>query len=247
MAENERLQLILEFLRANQKASVEELARHLFISSASIRRDLTELQKRGYVKRTHGGVLLNDDSSYIPVNIRRTVNTIEKSRTADIAIRHLPEFTSVFFDDSSTAYIMADKMNLKGKRVATNGLQLASQLGNRGIEVILPGGNFNYCTYSINGALATENLRRMRFDLCIVSCAALNEENTYESTMDNASIKLNALTNSSFRMLIVDSTKLEKTALFGCYPLSSYDIICTDASDADIAPLRANANIINHD
>ena len=51
----ERKQEILDYLKLNKTASVEELAAKLFVSAATIRRDLTEMQRLGLVERSHGG------------------------------------------------------------------------------------------------------------------------------------------------------------------------------------------------
>ena len=53
MAFNEREELILEYLRAHKEASVEDLCRVLFVSEATMRRDLTKLHNAKKLVRTH--------------------------------------------------------------------------------------------------------------------------------------------------------------------------------------------------
>ena len=60
MFEIERLDHILAFLHEKPTATVKTLANRLYASEATVRRDLTELEKRGLVKRLHGGVVLLD-------------------------------------------------------------------------------------------------------------------------------------------------------------------------------------------
>ena len=51
MFSNERQDEILDILNKNKSATVEELASELFVSGATIRRDLREMEKQGLIKR----------------------------------------------------------------------------------------------------------------------------------------------------------------------------------------------------
>lgn len=50
-----RAQVILEQLLQRGEVTVELLARRLGVTPATIRRDLTALEKQGLLRRTHGG------------------------------------------------------------------------------------------------------------------------------------------------------------------------------------------------
>ena len=52
-----RQEEILEILNKNKQATVEELAAELFVSGATIRRDLSAMEKQGLIKRSHGGAI----------------------------------------------------------------------------------------------------------------------------------------------------------------------------------------------
>ncbi|MCL2158984.1 MAG: DeoR family transcriptional regulator, partial [Oscillospiraceae bacterium] len=67
----ERQQEILSILKTNKSATVNYLAKNLHINAATIRRDLTELEKKGLAKRTYGGALLIEgQNSEIPFYMR---------------------------------------------------------------------------------------------------------------------------------------------------------------------------------
>ena len=53
MAINERHNSILSILKKNRTANVKELAKKLFVSEATVRRDLTEMKRLGLVERSH--------------------------------------------------------------------------------------------------------------------------------------------------------------------------------------------------
>ena len=50
----ERQQEILAILKEKNSATVEELSNELFVSGATIRRDLKEMEKQGLIKSLHG-------------------------------------------------------------------------------------------------------------------------------------------------------------------------------------------------
>ena len=56
MLEVERFEKIMEYLREKKTAPVNVLAKRLFVSEATMRRDLSELERKGLVKRLHGGI-----------------------------------------------------------------------------------------------------------------------------------------------------------------------------------------------
>src|SRR5689334_16160526 len=56
-ASGDRGSLILQELLRNGEVSVEDLAKNFNVSAATIRRDLTELEQQGLLRRSHGGAV----------------------------------------------------------------------------------------------------------------------------------------------------------------------------------------------
>ena len=56
----ERQNEILQLLQQRKSMAVQELSKLLFTSESTIRRDLNELEKSGKVRRTFGGVVLEE-------------------------------------------------------------------------------------------------------------------------------------------------------------------------------------------
>ena len=67
----ERHEQILQILMEKKSVTVGELSKTMFVSDATIRRDLSQMEKEGLIKRSHGGAVLfestNDETS-IPVS-----------------------------------------------------------------------------------------------------------------------------------------------------------------------------------
>ena len=58
MLTKERQQQILSYLSQHNTVTVQELSARLYASSSTIRRDLSELEEQGILKRVHGGAVL---------------------------------------------------------------------------------------------------------------------------------------------------------------------------------------------
>ena len=67
----ERRVQLLKLLEAQKTLSVRELSTRLFVSEASVRRDIEELEAQGQVKRIWGGVMLaSAHNAVVPIDLR---------------------------------------------------------------------------------------------------------------------------------------------------------------------------------
>lgn len=235
MAASERETKIYAFIKEHRVASVDELAREFYASTASIRRDLERLQQQGLVKRTHGGAIFLEKTNETAVHVRLSENHDSKDRVAHAALRHIPEFETVFIDDSSTALVLAEKMDFMHKLVVTNGIQLAMELTkHKDVEVVLPGGSILYNTGMLSGSYTIEKIREFNFDLTITSCTAIDGEYTFERSQDTAILKRTAVKNSYNNLLLFDSQKMQRRAPHRSVAIDDFTIAVTDALRADI-------------
>ena len=80
MSTNIRHKQILNILDANGAVSVRALTKALFVSEATVRRDLCELEKMGALKRTFGGATsVIDSGKQVPLFIRESMDSSAKS------------------------------------------------------------------------------------------------------------------------------------------------------------------------
>ena len=56
----DRRKRILEKILIQKSITVKDLAKELYASESSIRRDLAELEKEKLIKRVHGGAILEE-------------------------------------------------------------------------------------------------------------------------------------------------------------------------------------------
>ena len=229
MALTERQNEILRKLKENKSASVSELAKDLYVSEATIRRDLAEMKSMGLIERSHGGALLPENSEEISIFFRMEKNASEKEHAATKALPHIPSFKSVFIDSSSTALALAERIDLNFKTVVTNNLQTAIQLSKKpNINLILLGGNVHFNTNSATGSWTARQLADFSFDLMISSCAAIIGNEVFERSLEQKEIKRVAFEHCKKRILLIDHTKFTANGTYRLSNLKEYDLIVTD-------------------
>lgn len=231
MALTERQNEILRKLKENKTAVVSELAQDLFVSEATIRRDLAEMKSMGLIERSHGGALLPENAEEISIFFRMEKNASEKERAATKALPYIPPFKTVFIDSSSTALALAERIDLNFKTVVTNNLQTAIQLSKKpNITLILLGGNVHFNTNSATGSWTARQLQDFTFDLMISSCAAVLGSDVFERSLEQKEIKRVAFERCRYRVLLIDHTKFEAHGTYRLSSLSDYNVVVTDTT-----------------
>lgn len=226
----QRQDQIFNYLKEKTSATVKELAAAMYVSDATIRRDLIGMQNLGLIKRTHGGVVLLDAADEISLFVRITEHAKEKEAAATKALRYLPaEFRTVFLDSSSTVLALAQRMNLTEKTVMTNNLQTAIMLSKiKGINLLIPGGAVSATGASVAGSWTNAQLSDFRFDLMLSSCAALDCSCAYETSLEQREIKRTVFEHSAFRMLVAGHSKFSAKGAYCLKELSAFDRIVLD-------------------
>ncbi len=229
MALTERQNEILKTLKENKTAVVSVLAQNLYVSEATIRRDLAEMKSMGLIERSHGGALLPENAEEISIFFRMEKNASEKERAATKALPYIPPFKSVFIDSSSTALALAERIDLNYKTVVTNNLQTAIQLSKKpNINLILLGGSVHFNTNSTTGSWTAKQIEDFAFDLVISSCAAVIGSDSFERSLDQKEIKRAAFERCQKKILLIDHTKFTSHGTYRLCPLSDYDLVVTD-------------------
>ena len=82
MVLNSRQQEIMQILKAKGSVSTYELSKTLFASEMTIRRDLTEMEKSGFLRRYRGGAVLKINLGEMPIKERLLLYKEEKEALA---------------------------------------------------------------------------------------------------------------------------------------------------------------------
>lgn len=103
MALNQRRLKILNLIREDGHAKVQDLSKIFKVTDVTIRQDLEELEKMGYIEREHGGALLKDVSSFARTGqLLNQKNIEEKREIAKKAINFINEGDCIILDSGST-------------------------------------------------------------------------------------------------------------------------------------------------
>ena len=238
MYTNPRYDTILDYLKRNKRATVAQLSSLVYVSEATMRRDLRDMQRLGLLKRVHGGAIYSEATDEVAIAVRQNVNIQEKEETAFIAISALPEYETLFVDNSSTCLALVMRMNLTHKVVVTNGFRIASALlENDQVRIIMPGGELRKNT-DFAGSMTCAALRDFHFDLMLCSCAAISPEGAYETSLAVKDLKRTAMELSERCVLLADRTKFQATAPYRTAGLRNFDRIFTNADDGLLLPYR---------
>ena len=176
----EREKAILEIAIKEKSVTVKRLARELYASEPSIRRDLNSLEQQHLLKRTHGGAVLDENALSeikIPFLIREFEKNDEKVRIARKAAEKVRDGSVIFLDASTSAYNVIPFLREKRDiTIITNGIKAIEKLSEFNINCIGTGGHvFNSCLAFVGGR-ACETVRQYNADICFFSCRGLSQD-----------------------------------------------------------------------
>lgn len=156
MHQSERQKRIQEILRREGFVPVRYLTEVLEVSTATVNRDLNDMEKQGLVQRSWGGAETVKKQA-VPLPFRYDYMKKAKRRVSRAAASFILPGETVFIDGSTTTEYMAEHLTgIDGLRVVTNNNALAAKLSESGVEAVCLGGKVieSPC---ITGGLLAEN------------------------------------------------------------------------------------------
>lgn len=228
----ERQEEILEILNKNKSATVEELASELFVSGATIRRDLRLMEKQGLIKRSHGGAMpFKSSAEETAFAIREQENISAKRSIANLAVKLINNGDSVFLDSSTTTGVMIPHLNnFNYLSVTTTGLRNAMLLSQTNtVKIYIAGGQILNHSNSIIGSDTMDYISRIHADITFISCSGVDPVNGFtDSSIEQAKLKQQMKKNSKKIVMLCDSTKFGKTFLCTDFQFGDIDYLITE-------------------
>lgn len=231
MFKNERHEQITQLIGKKKSMTVGELAGILYVSEATVRRDLKELERAGAIGRSHGGAfLIQGTGSDNPGVIREKQNIHKKRQIAEIAKAFIVPDSTLFLDSSSSAgQVLSLIQNVQGVTVITNGIRnCIKAMQSSGARVLLCGGEATNSSDAVVGPETERFLSNYRADLCIISCGGISADGATEASPYQAEIKRLMIQGAGKRLLLVDSTKAGKTCMCRIAGFDAFDALITD-------------------
>ena len=251
LAETRRRE-IAERLRAHGAVTVAELEALYGISPMTARRDLAELERRGVVRRTHGGAVLPTISAHEDSFARRLeVSAEDKTALAEAAVSLLTPRETIFLDSSTTTFYVARRLVETGlsATVLTNSLPVMELLfreGGPGLEVIGIGGTLRRLTRSFVGPFAVRTVQGHFADRLLFSVkgVASNGMLTDADPLE-AELKRTMIEQAGESVLLIDQSKLSVRGLSVIAPLSEVETtLATGCSESEADALRLGGTTV---
>lgn len=223
----ERRQAILSRLNMDGRIEVPEIAKEYNTSVETIRKDLIELEKRGLLKRVHGGALpLGAQASSLGDSPEHRSDV--QRRIGVAAATHLPKAGSVLLDSGSTTLALAEAIQQPSDLVfITNSLRAAAHLAPLATTHFL-GGVVNPETLGTRGAKTVDQLYGLRPDWVVLGVDAIDPD--YGCSVNDpevAEVKKSMLSQATKVMVVAEGTKFSTPALANYASLGHIDVLVT--------------------
>ncbi len=233
MFSDERKKIILERLATHNRLTVGEIARELDASESTVRRDLQDLEELGMLKRTHGGAVTLEVTSFEPSLLEKDITfPDEKRKIAELACTLIQPEETILLDAGTTTLEVARVLPRYRLTVVTNSLQIAQELSSREtIELVLIGGEYRRRTGACVGLVAEQSLQRLRVDRTFLGTNAVDL--TFGVSTPNAaecSTKAAMVAAAREVVLVADHSKLDQVSMYQICPLARLSVIITDQS-----------------
>ena len=226
-----RLEQLREILGQDRVVRVEELTQQLGVSSATIRRDLGELEKLGELRRVYGGAVSTGGRLDEPLfDDKTSVAAAEKRRIAEAALNYIKPNETIYLDGGSTvlelARLLKDRSNIT---VVTNSLRAAVELAGRGPRLILVGGELRRLAQTTVGPLTRFMVQELHVDMAFMGTIGLSlDEGITTTDPTEAYTKELVMEHAREVILLADSTKAHKISFTRAGRLEKVRVLITD-------------------
>ncbi len=211
MLAEERFREILKIVNQKKTVTVTELTELLDTSESTIRRDLTQLHKRGALVKVHGGAMTADleyTTKDAKVSEREALYVEEKRRIGMYAASLICPEDFVYIDAGTSTAALAEAVTRQEAVYVTNGIQHAKCLSEKGCRVFLPGGELKENTQALVGGAAVEWLNKYNFTKGFFGTNGIHPEKGYTTPdISEALVKEAVIKRCKETYILADSSK----------------------------------------
>lgn len=239
----ERHEKICEYLSMKGAVSLSELCDKFHCSEATIRNDLTKLEKQGLLKRILGGAISNENTVRNSVIAKRlNMNIEEKRQIAKYALKHLIKPNMIITLDSGTTNIILAEEIVNSRipcTIITNSFQAAQVITKSNvIQLCLAGGTYDRDHGSFHDDVSEYILNTYKSEVCFISPDGVDEDGlvTNAGVSENF-IKIQLIKHAKKTYILADHTKLGNTGLKIICTAQDVEGVITD-DRADVEQIR---------
>lgn len=233
MTKEERHALILDLLMHQDSILVTDLSEQLNVSSVTIRKDLTELEKAKKLYRNHGKAILID-----PYSENRNISEKEKYFVDEkrlIGLQAASLITpkdSILIASGTTVHALARHIHAVDKlTVITASLEVSSILAkDRNIDIIQLGGLLRHSSLSVVGKDAESALSNFSCSKLYLGVDGIDLDFGITTTdMMEASLNRVMMKTAQKTIVLADSSKFQRRGFSKIADMDEIDHIITDS------------------
>lgn len=240
--QSERQDEIARLVTDEGRVQVADLAKRFAVTTETIRRDLSELDRRRILRRVHGGAVAYQRVRHEPkLAVRHTRNAAEKRKIARRAIEELPGEGTIMIDSGSTLAFFAELLpDDRDLTVFTNSIPVIESLSVRDtVEVNVIGGVLRKNTMAMVDATSVDTVRDLTVDVLFISTDRASIERGFTTPYrDEVAIKRAMIAAARRVVMLFDHAKLGNDQVFRFASIDEVDTIVTDHA-VPVATIRA--------
>ena len=234
MTKEERYKLIMDQLLKRGSVLVSELSEMLDVSSVTIRKDLTEMEKSGKLYRSHGkAIIVNPFTNNRTVNEKEKLAPEEKYAIGMEAAKLITYNDSIIIASGTTIHSFAQCVKpIQKLTVVSASLKASMYLSqDSNIDIIQLGGMLRHSSLSVVGSYGETFLLGCSFSKLFLGVDGIDPEYGI-STTDLREAHLNQIMMGAAQKTIVlaDSSKFGRRGFAKIANLSDVDMIITDSN-----------------
>ncbi|WP_298645721.1 DeoR/GlpR family DNA-binding transcription regulator [uncultured Proteiniphilum sp.] len=233
----ERHKRIMETLNKDGFVTVENLSRLLDVTSVTIRKDLSYLEKKGLLYRTHGSASpISPHISERNVVEKEKLNIDEKKRIGIAAAKLIEENDSIILNSGSTICEFAKNITPQSSLTVVTSSVTATQIlsETEKVNLFLLGGNFRKRSMSVIGNSSISFLSNITCSKCFLGVDGIDAEfGITTSNIEEAELNKKMMDVSIRTIILCDSSKFRKKGFVKICDIDKVDIIVTDSGISD--------------
>lgn len=230
MYQEERLVLILDFLKKHNRISVEQICSLFDVSRDTARRDLVRLEEEKSIVRTRGGAILPSVRDEIKNYTNRlTIVTEEKRIIGNKAASLIYPGDRVILDASTTVQACAEQIENMDCTIITNSINQAEILSSKPeINIQLLGGTLQKEHRFLYGSTVVEKLLEYHVDKVFIGVVGISADGLTIALEEDGLVKRKMIQQAKQVIVLADHTKLGLTDFFRFADLQDIDLLITD-------------------
>lgn len=226
---NRRQRTIINSLSSDEKTTVSDLAGRFAVSAVTIRQDLNYLEEEGFLKRVHGGAVLQNADD---ISKRLVMNYEKKLAIARKAATFVSEDETILIESGSTNAILVKELESRASiNIITTNVFIARELKkNDHANIILLGGSYQHESESLVGRLTKLCLDNVNFGKAFIGVDGYTSETGFTSAdMMRAEISSLIVKRSQEVFVLTDSSKFNKVHLASLFYPEDITCLITDS------------------